>query len=42
MLNNIENFEVFATLNGKDILLASFAKFREYQSCYLTEMDNRS
>ena len=33
-------FEFFAKLNGKDILLAVFAKFVKYQSNFLTEMDN--
>ena len=33
-------FEIFAKLNGKDILLAVFDKFVEYQSNVLTEMHN--
>ena len=33
-------FEIFAKLNGKDILLAVFDKFAEYQSNVLTEMHN--
>ena len=35
-------FEIFAKLNGKDILLAVFDKFAEYQSNILTEMHNFS
>ena len=31
-------FEIFAKLKGKDILLAVFDKFVEYQSNDLTEM----
>ena len=33
-------FEIFAKLNGKDILLAVFGKFVEYQSNVLTEIHN--
>ena len=33
-------FGVLAKLNGKDILLAVFAKFVEYQSNVLTEIHN--
>ena len=35
-----EPFQFFAKLNGKDILLAVFDKFAEYQSNVLTEMHN--
>ena len=34
------SFEIFAKLNGKDILLEVFAKFAEYQSNVLIEMHN--
>ena len=34
------SFEIFATLNGKKILLAVFAQFAEYQSNVLSEMHN--
>ena len=33
-------FEIFAKSNGKDILLAVFSKFVEYQSNILTDMHN--
>ena len=33
-------YEIFAKLNGKDILLAVFDKFVEYQSNVLIEMHN--
>ena len=32
--------EIFAKLNGKDILLAVFSKFVKYQSNILTDMHN--
>ena len=35
-----EPFEIFTKLNRKDILLAVFDKFAEYQSNALTEMHN--
>ena len=31
---------MFAKLNGEDILLVVFAKFKNNQSCLLTEMHN--
>ena len=37
---NWRPFEIFAKLNGKDILLEVFAKFAEYQSNVLIEMHN--
>ena len=37
---NWRPFEIFAKLNGKDILLEVFAKFAKYQSKVLIEMHN--
>ena len=34
------SFEIISKLNGKDILLAVFARFAEYQSNILTDMNN--
>ena len=33
-------FEIFAKLNGKDILLAVFSMFVEYQNNILSDMHN--